>query len=278
MSKTMHPTDISLDVSPLGEAWLEVRWKLQAMKLPGQAQDPDFPFALGPFYKLVGSKYKYRKDLDASRAPLDIFPYVVRHQFWVAESVWPVLQLGPGVATVNFTKPYTWSTFRTEAQFLIEKLVDAYNGALPPTESITLRYQNFEKFDFLSLDILSFLSSGLNTEFRLPRNVPGAFASKPFPTGLNLQVEFELADPPGKATIMIRTGARGHQSGEQSSPETQRVAVWQFDLASRAETVPALADLSSVMKWLDSAHTAIHEWFFSFVDGKLLSRYGGKKK
>ncbi len=278
MSKTKYPTDMTLDVSPLGEAWLEVRWQLQPVKLTGQAQDPDFPFALGPFYKLVSGKYQHRKDLEVSRAPIDLFPYVVRHQFWTGEAVWPVIQLGPGVATVNFTRPYNWAVFRAESQFLIEKLLEAYNGFLPPTESITLRYQNFEKFDYSSMDITSFLSSELNTVFQLPKNVPGTFAKKAFPTGMNLQTEFELFDPPGSATIVISTGAQGKQPGAQASAENQRAVIWQFDVASRVENAPALTDLPSVLKWLDSAHAAIHEWFFSFVDGKLLSHYGGKHK
>lgn len=278
MSKTKHPTDISLQVSPLGEAWLELRWQMQSMKLLGQAQDPDFPFALGPFYKLVSHKYVCRKDLEASRAPIDLFPHVVRHQFWSAEGVWPVLQFGPGVATVNFTKPYNWAMLRAESQFLLENLLEAYNGSLPPTDSITLRYQNLEDFDFSSKDITSFLASELNTELRLPKDVPGLFAAKPFPTGMNLQVEFELAQPPGTATIVISTGSRSPHPGGPSSPDVQRVAIWQFEVTARAGKAPALTDPPSVLKWLDSAHSAIHEWFLSFIDGKLLSRYGGKGK
>ena len=187
-----------------------------------------------------------------SRAPIDLLPYVVRHQFWLSDSEWPVLQLGPGVATVNFTKPYNWAMFRNESQFLLEKLLIAYNGNLPPTDSVTLRYQNYEAFDFTNLDITSFISSKLNTEFKFPTGVPGAFGAKPFPVGMNLQIEFELADPPGNATIMLSTGSRGQQPGGQPSPTDQKVAVWQFEVASRNAKAPALADLPSVMQWLQT--------------------------
>jgi uncharacterized protein (TIGR04255 family) len=278
MIETKHPKNIVLGVSPLGEAWLEVRWKLQQLQGPVQGKDPDFPFALGLFYDSVKPRYRFRKDLDASHAPLELLPYIVRHQFWTDDGVWPVLQLGPGVATVNFTKPYDWASFRKEAQFLLEHLLRAYAGKLPQTESITLRYQNRDPFDFLEHDIIAFLSTNLNTTIGLPKGVPGAFASKPFPTNLILRVSYNLVDPIGQATIIVSTGVKASRADLPSSPEAERVAMWQVEIAAQGTEAPTIADLPAVMKWLDSAHTAVHEWFFSLIDGKLFQEYGGKNR
>jgi hypothetical protein len=45
--QTHFPPDTKLAAPPLGEAWLEVRWRLKEVGPPRLLQDPDFPFALG---------------------------------------------------------------------------------------------------------------------------------------------------------------------------------------------------------------------------------------
>ena len=273
MRQTHYPRDIVLHSPPLGEAWLEIRWQMQQSGFPGQAQDANFPFALGLFYEAVRDKYPHKRDLDSSRAPPDLLPHIVRHQFWKGDYKWPVLQLGPGIATVNFTRPYSWSFLKEEALYLREKLQNAYNGALPHGRLITLRYLNAEPFDFIENDILEFLSTKLNTKLKLPTYMPGDFSLKSFPKNLNIQVSYELIEPKGTASVMIATGAR--EIPPKAGPPENLVnsTLWQIDVSSENYDVPNLADAECYSEWLDSAHLVIHEWFFSFTDGELYAKY-----
>ena len=113
------PANIKLNNPPLVEAWLEIRWKLEQFgPAPGLLRDPAFPFALGILNSNIKNRFSFRTDLAASAAPQDMLPYVVRHKYRPEEDGWPIIQLGPGVATANFTSPYTWSDFRELSLFL----------------------------------------------------------------------------------------------------------------------------------------------------------------
>ncbi len=269
------PEDMKVDSPPLSEAWLEIRWRLQPSPIPGQLQDPDFPFALGVFYSAVKERYPHKQDLDASRAPVTLLPFVVRHQFWTGEGRWPVLQVGPGVATVNLTEPYSWELFRREALFLRSKLVDSFGGAMQPTEVIALRYLNAEPFDFSQADTLSFLKANLNTKVEFPSRIPNGFTTRPFPSTLNIQASYELIEPKGTANIILTTGARDMPSRAGPPSNPVNVLMWQLEVASVGGYAPPLSEEAPFAAWLDSAHLAVHEWFFSFVEGDLLRKYKG---
>lgn len=275
--ETHFPADIKLGVPPLGEAWLEIRWQLKPMGPPGLLQDPDFPFALGAFYGLVKDRYPSKRDLAASQAPLEMLPHVVRHQFWRADASWPVLQLGPGVASINFTRPYSWSDFKAEALYLRSQLLSAYSSGLPQLDIVILRYLNAEPFEFADNDVLKFLGSNLNTTLSLPRYVPGPFSGKPHPTSLHLQLSFDLQTPKGSGAILLATGARSLDPEPGQPTKPSNVAIWQLEVTSGGADAPVLSDEPRFRSWLDAAHSAIHEWFFSFIDGNLRTQYSSQK-
>lgn len=277
MDRLHFPLDIKLAEPPLAEAWLEIRWRMQPTGIPGQAQDPDFPFALGVFYNAVRDRYTHRQDLPASQIPLFLLPFVVRHQFWSAQSIWPILQLGPGVATVNFTLPYSWASLRSEAVFLRNKLLEAYGSKLAPCESITLRYLNAEPYDFSKDDVLSFLRSNLNTDVHFPQRIPNGFVSNAHPSNGSFQVAFNLITPPGTATIGLATGARDIPARAGPPVNPTNVVMWQLEVASQGEQAPQLSDGPHFEEWLDLAHQVVHEWFFSLIEGKLMTKYKGKE-
>jgi hypothetical protein len=91
MPNPHFPTDIDLKRSPLAEAWLEIRWKLEPVGPPQIMRDPGFPFALGTFYRGVKERFSYQEPLPASQTPLEMLPHVVRYRFRPGEGQWPLL-------------------------------------------------------------------------------------------------------------------------------------------------------------------------------------------
>ncbi len=274
--QTRFPPDTKLAIPPLGEAWLELRWHLKEVGPPGFLQDPDYPFALGAFFGAVRDRYPHKTDLEASRAPLELLPHIVRHQFWSAEGKWPVLQLGPGVASVNFTQPYSWGTFKTEALYLRSALLEAYSGILPQLDVATLRYLNAEPFNFTEKDVLEFLRSNLNTTLILPKGLPGHFASKATPASLNLRTTFDLTIPKGTGALTLATGTRSLTPTSAVVEDLTNVTIWQLEVASGGADAPHIASDLDFSLWLDQAHSDIHEWFFSFIEGVLYNKYSGQ--
>jgi uncharacterized protein (TIGR04255 family) len=268
------PPDIELKNVPLLEAWLEIRWRLQSMGKPGLLRDPDFPFALGVFYQEIRDEFGYKKDLEASRAPEELFPYVVRHRFQPARGEWPVLQLGPGVATVNYTKDYTWKSFREKAQYLRDKLLKAYGEEGLEFESINLRYRNAEAFDSASSNLLRFLEQQLNVSVQLPPHIPGSIGTSKGPSRANLELTYGLHESIGRGKLKFATSTyRGRTQEENQEEVKNETLIWELSVYSKDNNAFDMMNPKTFIGWLDSAHGVIHDWFFSLIEGNLRDKY-----
>jgi len=269
------PRDIEVKSNPLLEAWLEIRWQLEPGPLPDQKRDPAFPFALGVFYNSIRDTFPYKRDLDASRLPPDMLPYVVRHQFWKAENEWPILQLGPGVASVNFTKPYNWDLFKEKALYLRDKLLDAYENADLGVQSLTLRYRNGVPFDYRDNDYLGFLRENLNTSLTMPDHIPGAVSTSAWPIDGIIRLVYDLLAPAGKGTLQIASATRKQPDPSTGEVIEQGYLLWQLEVQSEGSNAANLSSEAEYSAWLTSAHAVIHEWFFSLIEGPLFDQYKG---
>lgn len=274
-SKFHFPLEIKLESNPLLEAWLEIRWQLESGVVSGFMRDAGFPFALGTFYVSVRDQFKYREDLEASHAPQEMFPYVVRHRFRPGEDEWPLLQLGPGVGTVNFTSPYTWGDFKETALYLREKLLAAYSETELKMQMVALRYRNGVQFEYLSSNILDFLKHNLNTSVTLPIHIPGSGSSVTWPTSMNIVLSFDLLEPGGTGTLRFATGIKRQKHPETGQETENEMLIWQLEVESRDDDAPKLSKEDEFTQWLTSAHNVIHEWFFSLIEGPLYSMYKG---
>jgi len=275
-TKRHFPSDIALPRQPLLEAWLEIRWQLEPPEPAPLRRDPNYPFALGSMYDLVKAQYPFREDLEASRAPLEVLPYVVRHRFRPSESEWPVLQLGPGVATVNLVRPYSWDRLREAAEFLRANLLAAYGGSIPPLDYCALRYRNAVPFEFTRSSIIEFLPSSLNSRIDLPAHIPGFPASSASPTSLILAVTYDLAEPKGTGRIQLGTGNGQAPDITPTADQPSELLLWDIEVTSGGRDAPPVNDPAGFSKWLDDAHAVIHEWFFSLIDGVLFREYSKK--
>ncbi len=272
-SQFHFPKDIKLKSSPLAEAWLDIRWQLQPVNPPHIMKDDAFAFALGTFYNSIRDRFPYRENTDVSQVPPEMLPHVVRHRFRPNEGGWPLLQIGPGVATVNFTSPYTWTDFQELAMYLRSNLCNAYGENELKVETITLRYRNTRRFDFASENLLGFLREQLNTNFVLPTHIPGGVSSSDRPTSANLILTFDLLEPKGTGTLQFATARRNTDASKADENAQDRLLLWQLDVASGGTDAPSLADEEKFTGWLDAAHATVHEWFFSIIEGPLLEEY-----
>jgi uncharacterized protein (TIGR04255 family) len=275
--KFHFPSEIKLKKNALQEAWLEIRWQLQSGKIPNLMRDPGFPFALGAFYHEVKDRFRIRENLAASNAPEEMLPYVVRYRFRPAEDQWPALQLGPGIATVNFTDSYSWERFLEFALYLREKLLDAYEPEIE-SQIITLRYRNAAPFDYISNNSLDFISQNLNISITLPPHVPGNASSKPWPVGTRMTFSFDLSEPKSVGRLILGTGTRKHRDVETNEEISDQMLIWELEVSSTDNDAPDLYDEEEFTQWLNSAHTVIHEWFFSLIDGALFETFKSEEE
>ena len=277
------PRQISLASNPLTEAWLEIRWLArpqtpQAGQLPiGTASessvDPFFQLALGTIYKKIRDRYPFTEALPANEAPINMLPHNVRFRFRVGHNLWPVLQFGPGVATVNFISPYSWSAFSEEAMTLQATLMSAYDNAVLEPQGYFLRYRNAFEFNHTTHSILEFLADNLNFPVSLSPHIPGAVGDPTWPTDVNLSFRFGLSSPRGSGVVRIASGYQLDGSSQQEDTKGLPVVVCEFEVQTQASDAPPLTDGALYGQWLEDAHAVIHEWFFATIDGPLRAAY-----
>src|SRR3990170_3561524 len=142
---------------PLVEAILEVRWQLQGA-LPGPQTDPHYKFLLGRLFDRMLKDYPEHEQLPTANIPDEMVAHVVQHRFRVAANSWPLVQVGPGIFTVNSTADYKWEDFRLRVLAAIEKLYEAHPkvGDLKITNLI-LRYIDAVDFDYITINAFDFL-------------------------------------------------------------------------------------------------------------------------
>lgn len=135
---------------PLVEAILEIRWALNPQENGGDV-DPHYRLLLGRLFDRLQSDYPEHEQLDAARLPDDLAGHVVQHRFRAAKDDWPLVQLGPGVFTVNDTSRYKWEDFEKRVVEAKNKLFESYpNPEKLKIESISLRYIDAVELDFQS--------------------------------------------------------------------------------------------------------------------------------
>jgi uncharacterized protein (TIGR04255 family) len=277
-SKFHYPLEIKLESSPLLEAWLEIRWKLEPGATPDFKKDPGFPFALGVFFKAIQNEFGYREDLPASQAPEEMLPHKVRHRFRPGEDRWPLLQLGPGVATVNFTDPYTWNDFYERALYLRKNLLEAYGKTELRTQLAALRYRNGMVFDYGANNLLDFLDQNLNTSIMLPSHIPGPVSSITWPISADIALRFDIEEPKGMGILRFVSGTRSRKDPDTDQETTDSMLMWQLEVLSRDNDAPEINGENQFAQWLTSAHMVAHEWFFSLIDSNLLKKFKGEEE
>lgn len=246
---------------PLLEAILEIRWKLHGSP-PGPLVDPHYKLLLGRLFDRILSDYPEHEQLPAANVPDELVGHVIQHRFRVAANSWPLVQVGPGILSINSTTDYKWSDFRPRVLAAIDKLFDAHPkvGELKIT-NLVLRYVDAVDFDFGVGNTFEFLKENLKLNISLPDILFNNTGVENKPDGFTCHSSFKCQDPKGLIIIRFATGQKNN------SP----AVIWETILESAGEHLPKMP--KDFEKWLDAAHTITDDWFFKMIEGKLERRF-----
>jgi uncharacterized protein (TIGR04255 family) len=249
---------------PLIEAILEVRWKLQG-NAPAPQTDPHYKLLLGRLFDRMLEGYPEHEQLPTASIPDELVGHVVQHRFRVAANSWPLVQVGPGVFTVNSTADYTWADFRPRALSAINKLYDAH----PKIEdlqiaNLILRYIDAECFDFGTGNTFRFLRDMLKLNISLPDSLFDGTGVEDKPNSLTCQYSFKCKRPKGLISVRFATGLKANTPA----------VVWETTVESAEADLPEMP--SAFESWLDAAHQITDDWFFKMIEGELERRYSGE--
>jgi len=249
---------------PLIEAILEVKWAL-ASPAPGVQIDPHYKILLGRLYDKVSGDYPEHEQLPTATIPDEIVGQTVQHRFRYGPNDWPLLQVGPGILTLNDTHKYVWSDFRSRSLTAIDKLFEAYPK---PTdlkiESLLLRYIDAIEFDYLTSSLFEFIKDKMKVTISLPGSLFANQEIRQNPDVFSLQAAFVCQNPKGLVTVRFASGQK----------DARPALLWETLVESKGDSVPIMP--KGFAGWIDTAHTITDDWFFKLIEGELERRFSGE--
>jgi uncharacterized protein (TIGR04255 family) len=254
-----------LERKPLVEAIIELKWRL-TQSAPEDTRDPAFPIYVGRLFDRVREAYPNLVRLPASDIPDQLTPQVVKFQFRKSPTDWPIIQVGPGIASLNFSQQYDWASFRMAAVKFCHDLIWAYQiegvSKPPEFERILLRYVNAIGID-KDTDLPTFVRQKLHTRIELPTGVAEAAGVVVPAKAINVSLQFQLSVPKGTGSLRIANGLSNDKP----------VLLVDLSVNSSAD-LPK--DAQRFEDWLVRAHDTIEAWFFSLIEGDLAKEFGAE--
>ncbi|HUU70627.1 MAG TPA: TIGR04255 family protein [Planctomycetota bacterium] len=244
--------------APLVEAIMELRWGLRSSK---EGIDPHYKVLVGRLYDRLAKGYPEHEPLPTASMPDEIVKQMVQHRFRRARQAWPLVQIGPGILTVNETREYDWEDFRTRAVEAVDKLFESHpEPADLRIESVILRYIDALEFDYTREDVLAFLKKEMKLSASLLKSLFSGTTITSVPRSFMWYSSFPCTRPAGELTLRFATGQR----------DGENALVWETIVQSKEQ----LPDMPGGFEdWITAAHQVTHDWFFKMIKGDLERRF-----
>jgi uncharacterized protein (TIGR04255 family) len=256
-----HPV---LGKKPLVEAIFELRWDLRDSG-PGPGTDPHYQLFVGRLYDRVLKQYPHHEQLPAAAAPPELASHVVQHRFRKAANEWPLLQVGPGVVTLNATTDYDWADYEKRIAGLLDAVHDAYPKDVlgAGITMVLLRYLDAFPLDLGETNACDYLEDKLKTRIKLERRLFEKTGVAERPSNIDLRFEFFTTTPPGIVQLKFARGRR----------KTNGTDVIMLDTTVRTGEKDIPQEKTPLLEWTKAAHDLADDWFFKLVEGELLESF-----
>lgn len=247
---------------PLVEAIFELRWELQEPK-QGMKIDPHYKILIGRIYDRVRDEYPFHEQLPSATMPDEIAGYIVQHRFRKDKDKWPLIQIGPGIITLNDIEGYVWEDFEKRVTYLLDTLFEAYPDAEDNLKAngLLLRYIDAVDFNYEREDIFTFLKEKLKVNIQMPEELFEQTGISNLPLGFDLRFSFPSVEPKGAVHLRFIRGKR----------KDIDALVWETQVQSIDDDVPKVKD--QITTWVVSAYRLTDDWFFKMIEGELLRRF-----
>ncbi len=226
MSKLPH--------APLQEVIFEARWQLQPDDSGQQLIDREYEFALGKFQAAIVDDFPYHTSKFPRELPHQVLTYQTVHQFWRGPQQWPVVQIGPGIVSVNETEEnYDWQkTFLPNVKQILDVLVESY-GQL-----------NFISASLRYIDVVKVADYGFNTwEEFVHNNINFSFKNHFDPQGKLSSFQFNQSFELNQSGL-VNVNFSSSQNNKKEDIFVFQTAVVQTSNMRKQE----------VANWLETAH------------------------
>lgn len=239
--------------APLVEAILEIRWELRnRYKRP--PIDANYKIFLGRFFDRVTKEYAHQTPLPPSNMPDEISAYIPQYQFRMKKDVWPLIQVGQGIVTLNDTEKYSWVDSKKRSCDLIDMLYTSYPDSNKlKINNIILRYINGVPFNFTDGNLIEFLKK-LNCGISMDNTFFDITCADKKIDAFEIAFGHILTQPKGR--LLTRFG--------KGTLRNKDAIMWEMGVQSLNGDVPKNKD--ELISWVESAHEIPHKWYNSIKD------------
>lgn len=211
--------------------------------------------------------YPVIEDLPTTQVHPEINHFAPRHRLRKEQNGYPLLQVGPGIVTLNEAKNYSWANFRAGILRLIDAVMELYPTPSFPLNFIKceMRFLNGIRFDLMKEHPLTFLKEKLHLGIE---PAPEFFASGGFeekPHSVNLDLAYPCKHPMGHLALSAHLGQMDGKSAY----------LLQSMIQSNGEMVPA--DKDAFEGWLKESHETLEHCFQCFCQGALMEKFCGTR-
>lgn len=240
--------------APLLEVVFELRWKIS-----NQKDLEKYQFLTADLYSNLKSKFPDRKLLVPPEVPLELVINKPAYRFSSKESNYPLIQLGPGVLTLNTNdENYYWSQYYDWTEELTNSFFEVSNIDKNQTFTPSLIYIDFIKLNFNEINILNYISENLNI------NVQQNFIKDDLnPTSFNFGLSNNIKDL-GSVHISFNTGK--DQNGDSG-----------LVIETKLNGPEFINSTNDILSWLNKAHDYTSKSFKEMTKGKLQDSFSKKQ-
>lgn len=264
--------DYIYEDAPLVEVIAEVRWQLLPIaSLPGAEIDPHFERG----HSKVGAAlakhgFTHSERIVPSDVPYEFLAGKPIFRYRRAPDLWPLVQLGPGIMTVNITPPYEgWGDFRGIIETAVHVVNDIFGFGLEfsKIKSCEVRYIDAFTARHGMNDPSAFLADDLSMPASPPPGVLDNLKLEGASVLPNVKFRFPVKDR--EHDTIVLHAAHGKRDGKEAII---------YDLRMQ-HAVPegTVKSATEVLTWMDEAHDRLHIAFEETVSDKLRERFGKKR-
>jgi uncharacterized protein (TIGR04255 family) len=235
-----------LPKAPLVEVVIELRWKISSKEELAGIQ-----YLYGDLYNELKIKYPFRENILPVEVPTEMTINQPVHRFRAEKGGYPLLQVGPGIITLNtIDDKYYWETFFEDAKELIQTFSTIYsqNNTIVPA----ILYIDFFPFDFSRNNVHKFINQQFNITFD-----QSFFKTEGFPSDFNMGFAYNI--DLGDLLVNFRKGKNQNTEG--------------ILLQTRINGKQAVLDFKNINNWFNEAHKILSEIFKQLTEGELYESF-----
>ena len=245
-----------LPKAPLQEAIFEVRWELDIDPSSNQQLDLGFSLAQGKLQEIVKEQFPVYKRKLPHGLPDQMLQYQAVNQYWCNNETWPVLQLGPGIFTINDTeKNYDWiQTYLPLINNAFDWVYKAYDGDIR-IKSASLSYIDSVRLKDYGYEgrWQDFIQDHFNFSFVNSFNPRGLIK------GVQFDQFFEMED---KSSLHVAMNSGKYRLTEEDA------FIWQTAVVKNDRF-----EKDSLLRWVENAHSITSDLFREMTKPKFYASF-----